>query len=172
MPRHLQRELLIIALMLLLLAAFAFWYVPLSIDVPAGFGSDSEVSPRFAPYLLAAIMALATILRILSLALAWAKGGLDEMTDDISEDLGTPDETRNGIFMNLLTNFYAFVLIPVAGFYLASIALVAYLVRRLGEQRPWMVALTGVACAVFVYLLFGRLLSVRLPGGLLGDLLD
>lgn len=171
MPAHVRFELGLIAALLVAVAAFAFWYVPLSIDVPQGFGADSEVSPRFAPYLLAGLMAAAMAARLVALGAAWARGALDAVPDDIADRFGTPEETRRGVVLNALTHLYGFVLIPVAGFYVASFALVGYLVRRLGERRVWMALFVGVACAVFVYLLFDRLLSVRLPRGALGDLL-
>ena len=172
MPDHVRGELIVIAVLMLAVAAFALWYVPASIDVPRGFGSDAEISPRFTPYLLSAIMAVVMIGRLIVLGVAALKGKLDETEADITVALGTCKETRRGIILNLLTNLYAFLLIPLAGFYVASFALVGYLVHRLGENRPWMAGLVGFACAVFVYLLFERLLSVRLPDGALGDFIE
>ncbi len=172
MPDHVRGELIVIAVLMLLVAIFALWYVPASIDVPVGFGADSEVSPRFAPYLLSMIMVAAMIGRLIVLGATALRGKLDETETDITDGLGSAKETQRGIVLNLLTNVYAFLLIPVAGFYVASFALVGYLVHRLGENRLWMAGLIGVACAIFVYLLFERLLSVRLPDGALGDFIE
>jgi len=169
MPTHVRLELILIAIFLPLIALFAFWYVPLSIDEPKGFGSDSEISPRFAPYLLAALMAAAMIGRLLNLGLIWLRGGIDDLADDLTE-IGTPTETRRGLVLNSVATLYGFILVPVLGFYAASFALTTFLVHRLGEKRLLVVAAVGVASVVFTYLLFDELLSVRLPRGAIADL--
>ena len=163
-PTHIRLELILIAILLPLVSLFTFWYVPLSIDAPQGFGAESEISPRFAPYLLAALMAAAMIGRLAQIAFMKSRGTLHEQIDDLSE-IGGTEETRRGIVLNTATMLYCFLLVPVAGFYAASVALVTWLVYRLGERRIWMAALVGVACALFSYLLFQELLSVRLPRG-------
>ncbi|PWJ20602.1 tripartite tricarboxylate transporter TctB family protein [Jannaschia seohaensis] len=172
MPAHVRLELWLIAILLPAVALFAFWFVPLSIDAPQGFGADSEISPRFAPYLLASLMAAAMIGRLLQIGIAMMRGTVDDLADDLIGELGTAEETRRGGVLNFVSNLYAFVLIPVLGFYIASICLVTYLVRRLGESRIWVCAVIAVAAAAFTYLLFEQLLSVRLPDGLLGDALE
>ncbi|KMK64876.1 tripartite tricarboxylate transporter TctB family protein [Puniceibacterium sp. IMCC21224] len=169
MPVHVRLELILIAILLPCVALFAFWYVPLSIDAPQGFGSDSEISPRFAPYLLAALMVAAMVGRLVQLGLAAMSGQLDALPDDLSES-GSAEETRRGIMLNFVTTIYGFLLVPLLGFYAASFALVAYLVHRLGERRLIMVALIGAACILFTYLLFDELLSVRLPRGAISSL--
>lgn len=169
MPDHVRLELILIAILLPLVMLFAFWYVPLSIDEPQGFGADSEVSPRFAPYLLATLMAFAMIGRVLQLGVYALRGQLASLPDDLGET-GTAEETRRGLVLNIVTTIYGFLLVPVLGFYAASFALVAYLVNRLGERRLWFVALIGVGCIVFTYLLFDELLNVRLPRGAVASL--
>lgn len=164
MPTHIRLELILIVILLPLVALFAFWYVPLSIDAPQGFGADSEISPRFAPYLLAALMALAMVGRLVQLAIFAARGTMGEQSDDLT-DIGSGEETRRGFVLNASTLIYCFIFIPVAGFYAASVVLVTYLVHRLGERRVWAAILVGVLCAIFTYLLFQQLLSVRLPRG-------
>lgn len=169
MPDHVRLELILIAVLLPLVALFAFWYIPLSIDEPQGFGADSEVSPRFAPYLLASLMALALIGRLLQLGFYALRGRLDSLPDDLAET-GTAEETRRGLVLNSVTTIYGFLMVPFLGFYAASFALVAYLVNRLGERRVWMIALIGTVCVVFTYLLFDELLNVRLPRGAVASL--
>ena len=172
MPAHVRLELWLIALLLPSVALFALWFVPLSIDAPQGFGADSEISPRFAPYLLSTLMAAAMTGRLVQLGLARMRGRLDDLGDDLTEELGTAEETKRGIVLNLASNLYAFAMIPILGFYVASFALTAYLVRRLGERRLWMAGVIAMATIAFTYLLFERLLSVRLPDGVLGDALE
>ena len=164
MPGHVRLELLLMAILLPAVALFALWYVPLSIDEPQGFGADSEVSPRFAPYLLASLMALAMIGRLVQLAIYAMRGRLGSLVSDLG-NVGTAQETRRGLVLNIVAAIYGFLLVPLIGFYAASFALVTYLVNRLGERRLLMVVLVGVGCVVFTYLLFDELLSVRLPRG-------
>ncbi|MBM2323671.1 MULTISPECIES: tripartite tricarboxylate transporter TctB family protein [Marivita] len=164
MPDHVRLELILISILLPVVALFAFWYVPLSIDEPQGFGSDSEVSPRFAPYLLAILMAAAMIGRLLQLGVYKVRGMLETLPDDL-EEIGSVEETKRGLVLNVVTSIYGFFLIPFIGFYAASFALVAYLVNRLGERRLWFIGLIGVGCILFTYLLFDELLNVRLPRG-------
>lgn len=169
MPDHVRLELILIAILLPLVALFAFWYVPLSIDEPQGFGADSEVSPRFAPYFLAALMAAAMVGRLLQLGVHKMRGSLAFLPDDL-DAVGSAKETKRGLILNVVTSLYGFVLVPFIGFYVASFALVAYLVNRLGEQRLWMVVLIGLSCILFTYLLFDELLNVRLPAGVVASL--
>ena len=164
MPTHIRLELILIAILLPLVALFALWYVPLSIKAPQGFGADSEISPRFAPYLLATLMVLAMLGRLVQIANYAARGTLDAQVDDL-DDIGSGQETRRGLVLNTATMIYCFVLVPAAGFYAASVVLVTYLVHRLGERRIWAALLVSLACALFTYLLFRELLSVRLPPG-------
>lgn len=172
MPAHVRLELWLITILLPAIALFAFWFVPQSIAAPQGFGADSEISPRFAPYLLSTLMAGAMVFRLLQIGLAAMRGTLGDMDDDLTDDLGTPEETRRGAVLNFVSNLYALALIPILGFYVASFGLVAYLLRRLGENRLWMCAGIALAAAAFTYLLFEQLLRVRLPDGFLGDLLE
>lgn len=167
MPTHIRIELWLIALLAPCVAALAFWYIPASITEHGGFGSGSEMSPRFTPYLIAFLMAAVMLLRLGQIGLAIAQRRLADLHNDL-EGTGTPTETRRGLILNAMALSYGFVLVPLAGFYLASVALVSTLVWWLGERRLWMAALAGIAVAAFCYLLFEELLSVRLPKGALG----
>jgi hypothetical protein len=169
MPDHVRLELILIAILLPLVALFAFWYVPLSIDEPQGFGADSEMSPRFAPYLLAFLMAFAMIGRLVQLGIYALRSQLQTLTDDL-ETTGNSEETGRGIVLNLVTALYGFILVPVLGFYAASFALVVFLVSRLGERRLIVIGFVSVACVLFTYLLFDELLNVRLPRGAIASL--
>jgi hypothetical protein len=146
----------------------AFWYVPNSITVHGGFGSGSEVSPRFTPYLIAALMTAAMVGRLVQLGLAAARGALREIADDL-HGTGTKTETQRGALLNGMALAYGFILIPLAGFYVASVLLVGALVRMLGDSRPIVVAGAGLGVALFAYLLFEEALGVRLPKGALGN---
>jgi hypothetical protein len=167
MPAHIRIELWLIALLAPCVAALAFWYVPASITEHGGFGSGSEMSPRFTPYLIAFLMAAAMAFRLGQIGWAMAQGRLAGLHDDLAGN-GTPTETRRGLLLNAMALAYGFVLMPLAGFYAASFMLVGALVWLLGERRVWMAGLAAGAVAVFTYLLFEEVLSVRLPKGLLG----
>ena len=162
MPDHVRLELILIAILLPLVALFTFWYVPISIDEPQGFGADSEMSPRFAPHLLAFLMAFAMIGRLVQLGIYALRSQL--------QTTGNSEETGRGIVLNLMTALYCFILVPVLGFYAASFALVAFLVSRLGERRLIVIGFVSVACVLFTYLLFDELLNVRLPHGAIASL--
>lgn len=56
-------------------------------------------------------------------------------------------------------------LLPFAGYFLSSLALVAGLLFGVERLRTWRAALTTIALPAFFYFVFVVLLSVRLPGG-------
>jgi hypothetical protein len=170
MPRHVLVELIVIAVLLPCVALLAFWYIPASITEHGGFGSGSEVSPRFTPYLIAFLMAAAMLLRLTQLGWLALRGALGGQPDDLA-GTGTTLETQRGLILNGTALLYGFVLIPLIGFYTASLLLVGTLIRFLGERRLAVVALATVAVTLFIYALFEWLLGVRLPKGLLGGAL-
>jgi hypothetical protein len=170
MPRHVLVELIVIAVLLPCVALLAFWYIPASITEHGGFGSGSEVSPRFTPYLIAFLMAAAMLLRLAQLGWLALRGALGGMADDLV-GTGTRLETQRGLILNGSALFYGFALIPLIGFYTASLVLVGTLVRFLGERRLAVLAMTTVAVTLFIYALFEWLLGVRLPKGLIGGAL-
>jgi putative tricarboxylic transport membrane protein len=56
-------------------------------------------------------------------------------------------------------------LLPVVGYFLSSVALVAFLLLGIERLRSWRVLLTTVALPAFFYIVFVVLLRVRLPAG-------
>ncbi len=61
------------------------------------------------------------------------------------------------------------VLLPLVGYFLSSLALVAFLLFGVERLRTWRAALTTVALPGAFFLLFVVLLRVRLPAGFLGN---
>ena len=57
------------------------------------------------------------------------------------------------------------VLLPFAGYFLSTLALVAFLIYGVERLRSWGALLTVVAMPTAFFLLFVVLLHVRLPGG-------
>lgn len=57
------------------------------------------------------------------------------------------------------------VLLPLVGYFLSSLALVAFLLFGVERLRTWRVLVTAVALPTIFFLLFVVLLRVRLPGG-------
>lgn len=57
------------------------------------------------------------------------------------------------------------VLLPFAGYFLSTLALVAFLIYGVERLRSWRALLTVVAMPTAFFLLFVVLLHVRLPGG-------
>ena len=170
MALHLRVELILIAALLPCVALLAFWYIPASITVHGGFGSGSEVSPRFTPYLIAFLMAAAMLLRLGQLGWLALRGTLAGQHDDLA-GTGTKLETQRGLVLNAAALLYGFLLIPLTGFYTASLLLVVSLIRFLGERRLAVVLLAAMAVTLFIYALFEWLLGVRLPKGLIGGAL-
>jgi hypothetical protein len=56
-------------------------------------------------------------------------------------------------------------LLPLVGYFVSSVALVAFLLFGIERLRTWRVALTTVALPAMFYVVFVVLLRVRLPSG-------
>ena len=57
------------------------------------------------------------------------------------------------------------VLLPIVGYFLSSLALVAFLILAVERLRTWRALVTVVALPAVFFLVFVVLLRVRLPGG-------
>ena len=79
------------------------------------------------------------------------------------ESLSSDELRRVGIVMVGLT--VSVVLLPIAGYFLSTLALVAFLLFGVERLRSWGALLTVLAMPAIFYLLFVVLLRVRLPGG-------
>lgn len=141
----------------LLLLAFAAVYYQQSFLIVRGFASD-RLGPAFFPRLLAGALA------VLALALlARAVGG--------RSDPSPPPAARTGLLAATLVLLVAYALVmPRVGFLVASPVFFAAVLVCLGVREPVPVTAVAVGLTAVLYVVFGRLLGVLLPPGLLGRL--
>ena len=144
-------------------AVFYFLIIPTSIVDPTSFGVDKGLPPSFSPRLIASLVALIIIIR--AGKLYFGKTSRELIDDDDAEaQVRIPVRALIGMAAGLL---FAIVLIPLVGFYISGAALLVALLWVLGEKRPTRLV-AFPACVVFlIWALFGQLLSLQLPAGML-----
>ena len=62
---------------------------------------------------------------------------------------------------------FAYVIVPMIGFFPAGFLLLVVLLMVLGEKRPLFLVLPPIVVTTMVWSLFEQLLSIRLPDGYL-----
>lgn len=163
-----------------------------------GYGLTAEggqVGPGMLPFLTGAFIFLASTAEIFRLFFArvGTSGGrimsavedieaqaaesIDAVADSRSElgngdDLdtfGRTEKQRNRApFYIFITFGVALALIPIAGLIISLAAAILFLLLVVEKQKWWTSAATTIGTAVFVYIVFGLVLSVPLPTGMLG----
>lgn len=92
--------------------------------------------------------------------------------DDSNGDLdtfGRTEKQRNRTpFYIFITFGVALALIPVIGLIISLAAAILFLLLVVEKQKWWTSAATTIGAAVFVYIVFGLILSVPMPTGMLG----
>lgn len=160
-----RREIVLLCGMLLADAAFYFVLIPYGIFDPEGFGLDQGLPPSFTANVTAILMAAIMVLRLVQLWSDPAAAG-PAKADAAEGEMATETELglRNlaGIAVALL---FAFVLVPLIGYYLAGLCLIAALMRTMGETRLLRLALQPVVVIGLVWALFDQIFSIRLPVG-------
>lgn len=138
----------------LALLVFAALYYQQSFSIVRGFASD-RLGPAFFPRLLAIVLAVLAI----TLIVRAARG---------RSDAAPLPPVRGGLLAatTLLTAAYVVVL-PFAGFLLATPVLLAALIWLLGIRRWPQLLGVAVGIAIVLYLAFDRGLHVLLPRGML-----
>lgn len=154
-----------------------------------------QVGPGMLPFLTGAFIFLASTAEIFRLFFArvGTSGGrimsavedieaqaaesIDAVADSRSElgngdDLdtfGRTEKQRNRApFYIFITFGVALALIPIAGLIISLAAAILFLLLVVEKQKWWTSAATTIGAAVFVYIVFGLVLSVPLPTGMLG----
>ena len=161
-----------ILLLTVLLAADLLFYavvIPFGIADPQGFGLDEGLPPSFSAKVAAGLLALIMTIRLVSLwfrpEIAQADG--DILADD-GDDAGEPItiSTRNlvGIAAALV---FAYVLVPVIGFYISGFLLLSVLMRIMGEARLLVLAWQPAVVVFLIWGLFDRIFSINLPAGVI-----
>ena len=110
------------------------------------------------PYLFPLLLSAFTVLVSLSLLLE----AVHELRAAAKEDGKGKMNLKNVAVVMLLCIAYA-VLLPHLGFIFASMLFLAALIWFLGEQKIWLLAAISVVMPLLLYVIFGVLLSVRLP---------
>lgn len=150
--------------------AAVLWFVVVPAGIPTSrMSAGAAVTPRSLPYAVALSIAVLCLVRLAALWLL----PQPELEDPQVPAGSGAGETRHPFRLAaivVLCLFYGHTLIPLAGFYLSSILLLAVVAVLLGE-RHWPTLLlvpTGLAAAVF--LLFERGFMIRLPKGAIASL--
>lgn len=110
------------------------------------------------PYLFPLLLSAFTVLVSLSLLLE----AVHELRAAAKEDGKGKMSLKNVAVVMLLCIAYA-VLLPHLGFIFASMLFLAALIWFLGERKIWLLAAISVVMPLLLYVIFGVLLSVRLP---------
>ncbi|EKU45764.1 MULTISPECIES: tripartite tricarboxylate transporter TctB family protein [Brevibacterium] len=161
-----------------------------------GYGltvEGGQVGPGMLPFLTGAFIFLASVAEIFRLFFArvGTSGGrimsavedieataaesIDAAADAVSADgeavdtFGRTERQRNRApFVIFLTFGIALALVPVLGLIIALSGAILFLLLVVEKQKWWVSALATIGAAVFVYIVFGLVLSVPLPTGMLG----
>lgn len=138
----------ILGILMLLLAVAYGWEAS---QFPEPFGGAEAVGPETFPLILAALLGVSSLYLIV-------KPDADQPWPGVRTllDLG---------FVLVVLAVFAAMLAPV-GFVISTTLMVGVLSWRMGA-RPLPAGLTGVGCALVVYLLFNFVLELHLPAGIL-----
>lgn len=160
-------ELAQLALLMALDAVFYFAVIPAGIVDPEGFGMDEGLPPSFSARLVAALAALLMLGRAARLVLMGAS--TPASGDEAGESGGGEPVaiTERSLLAIGATLVFALVLVPQLGFFVAGALLMPCLLLVMGEIRISRLVLYPAGVLALVWLLFERLLSVRLPPGAL-----
>ncbi len=161
-----------IVLLAVLLAADLLFYavvIPFGIADPQGFGLDEGLPPSFSAKVAAGLLAVIMIIRLVSL---WFRPEIvqadGEILSDDGDDAGEPVtiSARNliGIAAALV---FAYVLVPVVGFYVSGFLLLSALMRIMGEARLLVLVWQPAVVVFLIWGLFDRIFSINLPAGVI-----
>ncbi|GAA1856776.1 tripartite tricarboxylate transporter TctB family protein [Brevibacterium marinum] len=160
-----------------------------------GLTENGQVGPGMLPFLTGTFILLASVAELFRLFFArvgTSGGRMMSAVEDIeataSESIGVVDDSRSDQAANdeldtfgrtekqrnrapfyiFLTLGAALLLIPVLGLIISLAAAILFLLLVVEKQKWWTSAATTIGAAVFVYVVFGLVLSVPLPTGMLG----
>lgn len=160
-----------------------------------GYGltvEGGEVGPGMLPFLTGAFIFLASVAEIFRLFFArvgTSGGRIMSAVEDIEataadsidaagtasadsdnvDTFGRTERQRNRApFVIFLTFGVALALVGVLGLIISLSAAILFLLLVVEKQKWWVSALATIGAAVFVYIVFGLVLAVPLPTGLLG----
>ncbi len=157
-----------------LVAVFYFFVIPAGITDPDGFVLDEGLPPSFSARLVAVLAAFVILLRVVRLY--WLPDASPKSApashSTQSTDEPVPSEPRVSLTRRVWIGvgvawLFAFGLVPVLGFPVASVLTLALMLFVLGERSVPRLVLFPIIVTLGVWILFEQLLSVKLPPGLL-----
>lgn len=167
-------ELFQLAVLLVGVAVFYFAIIPASIVDPPGFGLKQGLPPSFSARVAVVCAAVLMLYRVGFLMLsrqdradfgsvdAGEQAEIEADRDNVPE--GMPVRGLIGMAAALV---FAYLAVPLIGYFSAGFLLLAGLLRLLGETRIRSILLPTTAVMFLIWVLFEKLLSIHLPVGLL-----
>ncbi|NBF38895.1 MAG: hypothetical protein GVY14_00615 [Spirochaetes bacterium] len=137
----------------------------LTSDLPTGRGDVHLVGPAFFPRILALILGAAGLWEITIGTVKAVRDGERPITAERIKNIATSWYAVNMVLIIALVVFFVLMFKPL-GFVLTALIVVFVVMHRLGV--PVLKNLfAGLVFVVVIYLLFGRLFTISLPGGVL-----
>ena len=164
--RALNSEAMLAVAVLAGCALFSFVIVPAGVDT--AFADPRDLGPRFILDIASAGMAVAALAALARIGFGRARAGEEAGADGDAAAPPTPEErkgARRVLIVLAALGVYAFVLIDLIGFYVASVVTLSAVTWLLGERRTLLVALYALVLTASIYVLFEIVLQSRLPKG-------
>ena len=160
-----RREIRLLILLFAVNAIFYLFVIEIGIPDPDGFGISQGLPPSFTARVTVILIGLILALRLIQLMLNPAAAEVED-SKSVSEAVSTKSELglRNtaGIACALA---FAFVLVPVIGYYLASVIMILVLMWVMGEKRWHQNIFQSTVVVGLIWLLFDQVFSIQLPLG-------
>jgi hypothetical protein len=157
-------ELRLIAVLLIIVAVFIFWVIPVSIVDPENFGFEQGLAPSFTVYLVAAMAALTLLIRLFKLLFLEAgnKSAQPE-PENITKDAPVFGYRIRVIFLACI--IFAFCALPYFGFYISGFVFVTFMAFLLGERMPLILGAVAATLMIGIYAAFELGFKIVLPMG-------
>ena len=163
-----------LGILLTIVAIFYFIILPIGILDPKGMSLNEGLPPSFSARLVAILAAVLMIVRSLQILylkpseISKAKVHADNSSDITGENSSKTQEIPiRGLLSMSAGLIFAFIMTPFLGFFPAGFLLLVILLKILGETRTLFLFLPPVIVTIMIWLLFGQLLSIRLPDGII-----
>jgi hypothetical protein len=128
------------------------------------------VGSRGAPHLVGAVLVLGGLALILRRVVRWRRDGAIVPAEGTEDDPGVPPGSAVRALAIWTAAVVYVLLLPAAGYLLATPVLLATVLRLLAI-RGWMLVAVPLGFTVPVFLVFSLFLNVRLPTGFLDGVL-
>ncbi|HLU35880.1 MAG TPA: tripartite tricarboxylate transporter TctB family protein [Thermomicrobiales bacterium] len=128
----------------------------------------ATVSPRIIPQIVGIAILLVGAWYVIDIIRHPHEISGGEDSEDV--DIDAPTDWRTLIIIGIALTIFAFTVQPL-GFALASALMFAITSYAMGSQRHVLNVLIGLVLGIIVFLIFDGWLGVRLPDGILADIL-